>query len=88
MGMRTGSISRKPRRGKGAFAPLVSDGASRFDLAVPHPALSRTASVVALVVGWSVIHQNEPLSRLANVIVEDEAFEIGLRAMVAGIGDS
>lgn len=52
-------------------------------------ALTFEASVISLVVGWMVIEQNEALhARLSNLIVEEQAFETGLRAMVAGFPDS
>lgn len=61
---------------------LTDRGVSR-DLA-----LSFEASVISLVVGWMVIAQNETLSaRLSGLIVEERAFDLGLRAMVAGFPD-
>ena len=49
-------------------------------------ALSCEASVVSLVIGWLVVGENRPLhARLAGLIDEERAFDLGLRAMVAGL---
>ena len=51
-------------------------------------ALSYEASVVSLVIGWVVVGANRPLhARLAGLIDEERAFDLGLRAMVAGLPD-